>query len=170
MYLYKLSDLHNTGINIAKPKEYFLCLTCKLAFKDLQGAVEHKINSTHRVGKVDLVKYESFPVFKLEKIELFPAIEHMPEFVSSKPFSIGESTEPYTDGKYYACLTCRLTFRSLWGANEHRINIRHKIVRVNYPLGSSEKEFQRIEEIIGSNIDFDAFYKRVAQQPHGDIS
>ena len=149
-------------------KEYYLCITCKIAFKDLTGAVEHKINTTHTVAKVGFPpRHESFPPFKLERIVYLPEFEHLPEFVSSKPFPIGESVEPYTDEKYYACLNCRLAFRSKQGADEHRLNSRHKVVRVNYPLGPAyPTNFEHLEEVLGSNIDFDAFCSRVAQDIH----
>lgn len=148
-------------------KEYYLCVTCKLTFKDLIAAVEHKINTTHTVAKVNLPpRYKSFPSFKLEKIEFLPEFEYVSEFSSSQSFPIGESTEPYTNGKYYVCLTCRLTFRSRQGANEHRLNSRHKVVRVNYSLSPYPTEFEKLEEIVGSNIDFDAFCQRVAQDIH----
>ncbi len=148
---------------------YYRCTTCSLTFTGLKEAVQHKMNSIHLVAKVERSpRYESFQPFQVERILYLPEFRDLPEFVSSEPFPVGESTEPYTDVRHYACLNCRLAFRSFDAANEHRLRSRHKIVRVNCPIGPGyPTTFEQLEDVVGSRIDYATFDQRTGGAPHG---
>lgn len=148
-------------------KEYYSCMTCNLTFKNLKEAVEHKINSCH------IVLPTHFP---LQHHLAFPPIElkipegSFQEFSSSKPFQIGEPVDPPTTKEHYVCLTCNLTFKRRQEAEEHSINSRHKVVRENYPIGPSvPTTFGKIEDVVGENIDYNAFNQRMLEEmPESD--
>jgi hypothetical protein len=138
--------------------KYYRCLTCNLTFKTFPSAIDHKTATLHNNIREERLasRYEPFP-----PIELSKTIDSIPEVLPFEDISIGEPAEPLATKDFYVCLTCRLTFKDRASAADHRFNSRHKVVRENYPIGPSyPTNFEKHDEIIGSNIDYDAFFQR----------
>ncbi len=136
-------------------RKYYICTTCNLTFKDIIGATEHKTNSLHTLTTEYFPIRRPFPPFRVEKKIDLPTLDS-----SLRSFPIGEPAYPVADKGRYVCLSCGLRFKTLHDAEEHRQNSRHKIVKENYQI-PSESSYKTIEDIIGSNIDYDTLEQRM---------
>ncbi|WP_148681264.1 hypothetical protein [Candidatus Nitrososphaera gargensis] len=129
-----------------------------MTFKILASAIEHKTATLHDDIKEEyfLSRFEPFPPIQLSK----PA-DSLPEILPFEDIAIGEPVEPVEKREFYVCLSCRLTFKDRRAAAEHKANSGHKVVRENYPIGPSyPANFEKLSDVRGSNIDYDAFFQR----------
>ena len=137
--------------------KYYRCTTCNLTFKSHPAAIDHRAATLH--GDIEEEhfgsRYDPFPPAELggtaEPLEV-PAVDGT---------FIGEPDEPREIREFYACLTCRLTFKNRASAAEHKAASLHKVVRENYPIGPPYPGgFEKISKVRGSIIDYDAFFQR----------
>jgi hypothetical protein len=138
--------------------KYYRCAACNLTFKSLASALDHKTCTLH--GEISeeyfASPFEPFPPFELEKIQ-----DSVTEVQPFGDTAIGESVESGEEKEFYVCLSCRLAFKNRASAADHSSNTKHKVVRENYPIGPRYPvEFEDVNEVVGSNIDYDSFFQR----------
>jgi len=145
--------------------QYYWCKTCHLSFKDYQGAINHMTNTTHALIKeyFPTRHYNSFPPMEM-KIDYKP-----PEITYGPPIGISSEQSLMMRKLHYKCLTCGLSFNNFSTAQEHRINSWHKIVEETYQLSTDFwSSYKNLQDIIGSNIDYDAFCQRMTENIPGE--
>ena len=136
-------------------RKYYRCLTCNLTFKNKNSAIEHKVKTSHKIiTEYFPSKFEPFPSIKIEKK---PNQEFKSHYEEPYELTINSKNDKYV------CLTCGLRFNNFPNAEEHKINTLHKLGQGNLSPNFWSK-YKTLEEIIGSNIDYDAFCQRALHE------